>query len=1081
MSDLNSNFNEKENMNSQPHDAKAAAEPRPAHYPETQRSSGYWQSLEEFYKDPSFQDSLNAEFMSSPLREDQADDASDSAQGWQRRDFLKLMGASMALSATSCIRRPVQKIIPYNTQPEEVTFGIPNFYTSTYFDGNEALGLLVKTREGRPIKIEGNPSFPLNKGGASVRAQASLLNLYDPERLKGPQKNLFRKDRGNKDTVGIKWENSDKEVSEQLKKGKVALLTGSIVSPSTNAVVKDFCQAFGADHYQWEVLNHEEVRAGQSASYGEGTVPFYRFDLAKVIVSIDADFLGDWQNSTSYARQFSTARKDIKNMNKLISFDSTMSLTTSNADIRFRIKPSQQLLVVMNLIAEMKKLGLSVPASLENSLSSYTSAFAELKIDSKLFQKMAKDLYEARGKGLVVAGGVQTHTSSSVALQIAVNFLNSALGNEGQTVRGAAGNNSLKSSSDDMARLIEKMEQGQITTLIIHRVNPVYGWVDGKRFAEATKKVEMVVTTTDRMDEVAQLAHLVLPDNHALENWGDAEFNNGLFAIQQPTISAMYDTRSFQFNLMTWCFEANRGPKRILDFESYYDYLRNIWKTEIYPQQGRGQSFDEFWQGLLQKGFVGDLQRAGFEGAVSARNFRSEALSQIPAYNAQSGYELVVYTKIALGDGTLANVAWLQELPDPVTKIVWDNYAMMSVAAAEKNKLKEGSQVSFTVNGKTMKLPVHIQPGLHDDVVAVSLGYGRTHVGKIGNGIGQSVVGWGKWDATSKMVVYSGQKVELGAVEGVYRLACTQAHHSMEGRQIVVEATLNDYLKKPDANIHKHHIWSLWAGHKYNGHKWGMALDLNSCTGCSSCVIACQSENNIPVVGKKYVLQGREMHWIRIDRYYTGDAKNGDSIGVVFQPVMCQHCDNAPCETVCPVLATVHSSEGLNEMVYNRCVGTRYCSNNCPYKVRRFNWFNYTKDIEAPTNMAMNPDVTVRIRGVMEKCTFCVQRIKDGKNKAKLENRPLKDGEIRVACQSACPTEAIIFGDLNDADSQVAKAFKDEPRSYALLEEWHAAPAVRYMSRIRNNDKETVSHGHGAEHPPKEHSQKDQRQQSERA
>lgn len=1084
--DMKHNSTEKVIMNSQPpvvpNDSgkSASNEPRPAHYPETERNSGYWQSLEEFYKDPSFQDTLNTEFMSSPLRDNEDDDGA-LHDGWQRRDFLKLMGASLALSATSCIRRPVQKIIPYNTQPEEITFGVPNFYTSTYFDGSEALGLLVKTREGRPIKIEGNPSFPLNKGGVSVRAQASLLNLYDPERLQGPHKNLFREGRTNKDTIGIKWEDSDKAVAAQLKKGKVALLTGSIASPSTRAVVKDFCQAFSAEHFQWEVLNHEDVRSGQKASYGDATVPFYRFDLAKLIVSIDADFLGTWLNPTTHAKQFAAARKDIRNMNKLISFDSTMSLTAANADIRFRIKPSQQILVVMSLIAELKKLGLSVPSLLDSALTSHAVMFADLKVDRKLFQKIAQDLYQARGKSLIVAGGMATQTADSMALQVAVNFLNSALGNDGQTVRAQAGNSGIQGESAALRRLIEKMEKGEISTLIVHRVNPVFGWIEGQRFAEATKKVAMVITTSDRMDEVAQISHLILPDHHPLENWGDSEFNRGLFGIQQPAIANMYDTRSFQFNLMTWCYEASQGPKRILDAESYYDYLRSFWKTEIHPQHGKGMGFEEFWQSVLQTGFVGDMKQAGLEGDLSSRPFKQESLSHIGPYKVLGGYELALYTKASMGDGTLANVSWLQELPDPITKIVWDNYAMMSVAAAENEKLKEGSLISLTVNGKTMNLPVHIQPGLHDDVIAVSIGYGRTHVGKVGNEVGHNVLPWGVWDSKNNSVIYAGQKVEMKNLGQTYRLACTQAHHTMEGRQIVVEATLNDYLKKPDANIHKHHIWSMWAGHKYNGHKWGMALDLNSCTGCSSCVIACQSENNIPVVGKKYVLQGREMHWIRIDRYYTGDAKSGDAIGTVFQPVMCQHCDNAPCETVCPVLATVHSSEGLNEMVYNRCVGTRYCSNNCPYKVRRFNWFNYTKQIEAPTNMAMNPDVTVRIRGVMEKCTFCVQRIKEGKNKAKLENRKLQDGEIRTACQSACPSDAIMFGDLNDANSQVAQAFKNEPRSYALLEEWHAAPSVRYMSRIRNNDKETAAdHGHGA--APKEHSmQKDQRQQSEHA
>jgi molybdopterin-containing oxidoreductase family iron-sulfur binding subunit len=383
---------------------------------------------------------------------------------------------------------------------------------------------------------------------------------------------------------------------------------------------------------------------------------------------------------------------------------------------------------------------------------------------------------------------------------------------------------------------------------------------------------------------------------------------------------------------------------------------------------------------------------------------------------------------------------------------------MVSLATAEKHNLKEASVVELTVGGKKLELPVHIQPGLHDDVLAIAVGYGRTHAGKVGNGIGKNAFALAA--AKDGKVVFSGQTATFTKLNKKYELACTQGHHSMEGRNIVAEATLKDYNSNKSAGIHKHHTWSIWSGHEYSGHKWGMAVDLHSCTGCSSCVVACQSENNISVVGKKYILEGREMHWIRIDRYYTGNPADAEA---VFQPVMCQHCDNAPCETVCPVLATVHSDEGLNDMVYNRCVGTRYCANNCPYKVRRFNWFNFAKQIEKPLHMALNPSVGVRTRGVMEKCTFCVQRIQDAKTVARNEKRQLKDGDVKTACQTACPAGGIVFGDLNDPNSQVAKIFKTEERGYALLEEWHAAPSVRYLSKIRNNDKESTGgqKGHG--------------------
>lgn len=1019
-------------------DAELAA--KKAARPQIERDNTYWLTLEHYQNDPEFLKKAEEEFQSSPLRE------SEGEGGWARREFLKLMGASLAMSAAGCIRRPVQKIVPYNKQPEEVTLGVANFYTSTYFDGNEGLGVLVKTREGRPIKIESNPKSPFAKG-LSVRSQASLLNLYDPDRLQGPKHNIFNEKRTNKDTVNIKWDNLDDKVVAQLKKGGVAVLTGNMASPSTRAVVSDFAQAFKATHIQWEPLANEELREGQKASYGEAVLPSYRFDKAKVIVSIDADFLGTWLNPTLFNQQFSNGRRDPKKMSKLVSFDSTYSLTGGNADIRFKIKPSQQLDVVMGLInALVVNKGVSSYANnekLKELLVSYANSAQKLGIEPALFTKVATDLWENRGESLVVAGGLQTLTSRSQELQIAVNFLNSLLENDGKTIDGRNSTPGMGASYAALQTLIADMNAGKVKTLVIHRVNPVYSLPKDAGFVEALRKVEMVVYTGDRMDETGDHATFVAPDNHPLETWGDAEFAKNVFAIQQPTIRPMYDTRSFQLTLMTWAYLANVGPKRLTANETFYDYLRSYWKEEIHPKFGKGKGFEDFWQGVLQEGFVGELEKP-----TSARAFKADALNSIKPASKTSGYELALYPTVQMGDGSNTNNAWLHELPDPVTKIVWDNYVCVSVGTAEKNGLTKGSVVELKVGDKSVELPVHIQPGLHDDVLAVAVGYGRTKAGRVANGIGKNMY---DFVGLKGAPVYAGQPASFTKVSKKYNLACVAGNNSMEGRMIVAEANLKDYVKDPGAGVHRHKTWSIWSGHQYNGHKWGMSVDLNTCTGCAACMTACQSENNVPVVGKTYVLQGREMHWLRVDRYYVGNP--ADPLAV-FQPVMCQHCDNAPCETVCPVLATVHSDEGLNDMVYNRCVGTRYCSNNCPYKVRRFNWFNYAKLIEKPTHMALNPDVTVRPRGVMEKCTFCVQRIKEAKNKAKLEDRKLKDGDVKTACQTACPTQAILFGDLNDPESQVAKIFKEEPRSYALLEEWHAAPSVRYLSKIRNNDKE---------------------------
>lgn len=1017
---------------------------KPSNYPTIERDRTYWKSFDDLNNTEEFQKSLTTEFMSSPLREETATEGDiDGGDKWARREFLKLMGASLAMTtAAGCIRRPVQKMVPYTKQPEEVTLGVSNWYTSTYFDGSEGLGLLIKSREGRPVHIQGNPSYPLNKGAVSARAQASLLGLYDPERLQKPLRNLFNEKKTNKETVNISWEDLDKKVVEEIKKGSVHVLTGNISSPATQAVVSDFCKAFGAEQTVWEPLASDDILEGQKKSYGEAVVPHFRFDLAKTIVSIDADFLGTWLTPVAFTRQFAAGRKNPSSMSRMISFDSTYSLTAANADIRFRIKPSQQFDVVMGLIYEVSNLGKSVSDSAKALVAPYKDVASKLGISADAFKKVAADLVKNAGESLVVTGGLQTRTEDSTSVQVAVNYLNSILGNEGKTVQATSGNPHIKASYDGILALIKKMNAGSVKTLIIYRSNPIYSLAKEIGFAEALKKVNTVIYAGETMNETAINAHFVATDNHSLETWGDSEFAKGVYGLHQPLIRTMYDTRSFQLSLMTWAFMANMGPKRLTTYETFYDYLRAFYKEEMAPKIAHGKDFEDFWNELLQKGSLGEVSSS------SARSFKTEALSGLKKKTATTGYELALYTKVQIGDGTLANVGWMQELPDPVTKIVWDNYAAISLKTSEALKLKEGDLVEIKVGKQKLEIPAHIQPGLHDEVIAIAVGYGRTHAGKVGNGIGQNAFEL----ATVKNgdVLFAGLPVEIKKLGTNYKLVTTQGHDSMEGRQIVVQATNKDYEKAKDANITKHHTWSIWSGHQYNGHKWGMAIDLNSCTGCSSCMTACQSENNIHVVGKKYVMQGREMHWIRIDRYYVGDATNAEA---VFQPVMCQHCDNAPCESVCPVAATVHSSEGLNEMVYNRCVGTRYCSNNCPYKVRRFNWFNYAKLIEKPMHMALNPEVGVRTRGVMEKCTFCVQRIKEGKNKAKYDGRDLKDGDIKVACETACPTDAITFGDLNDDNSRVAKIFKAEERSYALLEEWFAKPSVRYMSKIRNNDK----------------------------
>lgn len=1007
-----------------------------------ERDSRYYLGLEEWMKDPEFEKYVEAEFQSSPLR-----DESSKEEGWARREFLKLMGASLAMASTGCLRRPVEKIVPYNKQPEEVVLGMPNFYTSTWQDGTDVASLLVRSREGRPLKYEGLPDYPLNKGGLLPRAHAQLLSLYDPERLKGPRQNLFNKEKTNADTITADWEKVDDAIVAQLNKGQVAILTGDLSGPSLRAVVQDFTKAFGAKHYSWEGLNSGALSEANQLSFGQSSIPFYRFDKAKMIVSVDADFLGTWLMPTTFTRQFSEGRKAIESMSQLVVFDSFYSLTGSNADKRFRIKPSQQLSVVMGLahelIVKQNRTSFAGQAGVIAALEPYANVPQSLGLSPEVWSQLASDLYSNRGQSLIVAGALTSFNEAQVSLQVAVNFLNAALENEGKTLDSSHSIIGLSSSEAQLLDLIQSIEAGRVSTLVIHKQNAVYSSVWGERFKQALKKCELVVYCGDRIDETGALAHYILPDLHSMESWSDMEFVDGLYSVHQPTIRPMYDLRSFGLTLMTWGYLAKKGPKRFTELETFYDYLRQVIKEEVSPRYASGQSDDLFWDSLLQKGFA---QRGDFLSAGGSRKFDVKALASIKTLNPVLGLEFVPYATTQFKEGSLSNISWLHELPDPVTKICWDNYAQISMALAEKLKVKEGQIIELLADDKSIQLPVHIQPGLHDEVVAVAVGYGRTGAGKVGNNVGVNIYPFAQIKGDNYL--FGGLPLSVKTTSKMYPLACVQSHHVMEGRQIVTEATLKEYLGNKSSGIHKHPIFSIWPGHQYSGNKWGMAVDLNSCTGCSACMVACQAENNIPVVGKKYVLQGREMHWIRVDRYYVGNPSEAE---VVYQPVMCQQCDNAPCETVCPVLATVHSDDGLNDMVYNRCVGTRYCSNNCPYKVRRFNWFAYTKTIEKPLHLALNPDVTVRMRGVMEKCTFCVHRIKAKRIEVKNEGKTLKDGDIKTACQETCPTGAIVFGDLNDPNSEVAQIFKKEERAYALLEEWHAAPSVRYLTKIRNN------------------------------
>lgn len=1033
----------------------------------------YWRSVEDLARDPNLPADRSDEFESAPAMNGSADDGID---GHSRREFFKLMGASLALMGTAaCTRRPAEKIVPYLKKPEDVTLGVANWYASTCGECDSGCGILVKSREGRPIKFEGNPEHPINKGGLCARGQASVLNVYDPDR-KRTALEVGRKGGESQ----ISWGDLDKTAIEKLqaaksKGGKVRILTGEISSPSTTKIINEFLSAFpGSKHVTYEPLGADEVAAAAELTYGARVVPHYHFDRAEMIVSFGADFLGTWESPVEFNKDFSKTRKVGKNaakaggksMSRFVAFESLMTLTGTNADARYRVKSGDEHKVALALAHELVvvqgKSRFAGDSNVRAALTGYeiASVAQHLGVPADVLKTTTRELWEHRGKSLVVGGGQSVKGDNGVALEIAVNLLNSALENDGVTVDATGSPSTAKSSFTELAKLIEDMKAGQVDVLLIYKTNPVYALPKSMGFEEALGKVGTVLAFSMFADETTKVADYLLATPHHTEAWGDASPYVGVYSIQQPTISPLYQTRDFEESLLTWGKKIGASGA-INSVPNWHEYLKSNWNQTTYKEHGAGKPFQLWWEELLREGFVG-IGRAG----AHARTFSTASLKSLPSL-AWTGNKvtLVLYPKISQGDGRNANNGWLQELPDPVTKITWDNYASISVERAKSMGVSEGDILRLRTELTTLEVPAHIQPGMHDDTIAVAVGYGRK-AGHVGNNIGVNVFPFsvaGKYAMTMSALIVNPEKTGK-----TYELASTQSHHSYEGRTAVVkEASLSEYRKDEKAGNEKEgELTTFWPEHQYLGYRWGMAIDLNSCTGCGACVIGCQSENNIPVVGKPFVLTSREMHWLRIDRYYSGKLEQPE---VVHQPMLCQHCENAPCETVCPVLATMHDHEGLNQQVYNRCVGTRYCANNCPYKVRRFNWFTFTEPggsrgfVEAPMQMQYNPDITVRTRGVMEKCTFCIQRIRDVKDRAKDAGIKVKDGELKTACQQSCPTDAIYFGNINDKGAQVSVIASD-PRGYHVLEELNTRPSITYLTKIRNVEGAPRAEHHGAKH-----------------
>ncbi len=1049
----------------------------------------YFKSPEELENKQEFIDQQKNEFVEELPIDKFLGDSGLATSSTSRRDFLKFLGFGVGAATLAACEGPVHKAIPYLNKPEEITPGEANWYASTYINGTDYCPVLVKTREGRPIHIEGNKMSPVTNGAVNARVQASVLSLYDSGRLKGPMAN------GAEST----WAEVDKEIGSKLNAirengGSVRVLSSSVGSPTTKRAIHEFLASFNipkeedseegsvsvdAVHVVYDAVSYSGIRKANELSFGKAVVPNYRFDKAKAIVSVGADFLGNWVAPIEFSHQYGIARRvDKGNLAKHIQFESNLSLSGSNADDRYPVKPSQYGAVLTGIYNEIAKLmGRPPVPSRQLGGEMMSSVMAA-----------ANHLLKNKGAAILISG------SNNPNHQVVANSINELIGSYGNTID--LNNPRLNIQSDDTAvsKLIKEMNAGSISALIIYGTNPSYSLPNSLEFNSGLGKVGLTISFADRMDETGGLVDYVCPDHHYLESWNDASSIAGEYSLCQPTIKPLFKTRQAQESLINWA-----GNK-----SNYLTFLKKSWEETVFPDQSKHVFFDSFWNQSLHDGVITvssknadapDAEVNEEEAEEVMSNPVMEAASNLSeSENGEGKWELSLYEKIGIGNGEHANNPWLQELPDPVSKVCWDNYITMNPSQMKElnfnttlGQVQEADVVEISINGTTIKAPVYPQYGQAKGTIGLAVGYGRTGSGKTGDGVGVNAYPLATFNNGN--ISFEPGSVEMSGSVGGYHIATIQTHHTMMGRDPVRETTLEEFETDPKSGNPETKIMTtdhllkspeevnLWQSFPKEGHFWNLSIDLTACIGCGACVVSCTSENNVPVVGKDEVRRSREMHWIRIDRYYSSDEEqkpendrdldemevpsSSGSLSVVFQPLMCQHCNHAPCETVCPVAATTHSNDGLNQMIYNRCVGTKFCLNNCPYKVRRFNWFNYKDDNKfADVNpsqddwgrMVLNPDVVVRSRGVMEKCSMCIQRIQAGKLTAKKDRRKLVDGDIQTACAAACPTHAIKFGDVNDETSEMAE-LKENPRAYYLLDELNTQPSVRYLTKVRNKNK----------------------------
>ncbi len=1106
-----------------------------------------------------------------------------------RRDFMRVSGAAAATAAMASVacREEVRHIVPYVDRPEDVRIGNFSHYASVCDACPSQCGIIVKSRAGRPVKLEGNPHHPVSQGGLCARGQASYIDLYDPDRLRHP---------AGPDGQARSWDDVDEEIRQRvegLRNGDgLRILTGARTGPATTGLINQIVDDLpNAAHYVYEPLADEAVTAANQAAYGSAHVPRYRFDEANFIVSLGSDFLGTWLSPVEFTRQFASGRDffaaeeeynqaleqfvhdeiraehgDVSDeefqrlvdqrlsdpaldddfqydydptMNRFVAFEPSLTLTGINADDRYRVRPDHLTYVALAIAHELfenHSPGGVPAAAVQGALAPFdVESVADRlgdTVDADDLRQVAAELADHAGQSIVIAGGIASASVDGIALESAVNLINAALENDGRTIDRSLPSYQSPGGATELQALIDEIEAGDVEVLIIDETNPVYTSPANLDFAAALEQVPYVISTAKRLDETARHADVVATGCHYLESWGDSNPRADVFAVRQPVILPIFETRAFEDSLLHWFGDEEQAPGlaaylegpdepnpigdrhgrgRPYDPGPFHRYLRDYWEREIYANFNALASFDHFWEQVLRDGHIIDADRA-----VAAPNFNvSQAAELLPSDLPQaadvglgdlSNKVVQLFPTIPMYDGRHANNGHLQELPDPISKHTWGSFAMVGYRTFEAAGLQSGQILEVsTEGGDSLRFPVIAMPGMHEDVIALPLGYGRESVGVVGDDVGHNAFLLA--EATDEGTLYTGLSADIRDTGDVETLSVIQGAGvvDVERHRILATANLQEYTDDQRAGVYRtpyeeagYRPPSLWPDHDFGDLKWGMSIDMTKCTGCSACTIACQEENNIPVVGRQGILEGRQMYWLRIDRYYrlpeeavrARDGLLGDPMyedepylafgefldepRVVMQPMLCQHCDKAPCESVCPVVATMQSNDGLNQMAYNRCVGTRYCANNCPYKVRRFNWFNYAENREdsffarfypemkehgrfnqtEPLQLALNPDVTVRSRGVMEKCTFCVQRIRRGKWKIMEEGRrTFHDGEVVTACQQSCPADAIEFGNLLDDDHKVARIHKRKRAMFALAD-LDTRPGVAYLTRIWNTDEE---------------------------